>query len=254
MISIGDRVAIVTGGGNGIGKVFCFALAKAGGKVCVADIDDGAAQRVASEIVREGGEALAVTVDVSVGQSVSTMTRAVIEQWGKIHVLVNNAAIVLRCREKVLQSFDEIAEEEWDRVMSVNVKGAWLCTKAVFPQMKEQGYGKIINIASGTIFVGAPYWVHYGASKGAVVGLSRSLARELGPYNISVNVLCPGLVQTEMTEKAFPEYTEEVAKTRCFGRKQYPEDLIGGLLFLAGEHSDFITGQIINVDGGAVFH
>jgi len=254
MITIGERVAIVTGGGHGIGEVYCSALARAGGKVCVADIDEGAAERVSSEIVGEGGEAFAVPVDVTVEKSVLAMARAVTDRWGKIHVLVNNAAIVLRSREKIRQNFDEITEEEWDRMMSVNGKGAWLCARAVCPQMRKQNYGKIINIASGTIFVGAPFWVHYGASKGAVVGLSRSLARELGAYNISVNVLSPGLVQTELTEKAYPEYSEEVARTRCFQRKEYPPDLIGTLLFLASEESDFITGQILNVDGGAVFH
>lgn len=254
MISIGERAAIVTGGGNGIGKAFCLALAGAGGKVCVADIDEAAARAVAAEIVQAGGEAIASAVDVSVEKETAEMARAVTGRWGQIDVLVNNAALVRRFQKKIRQRFDEITEEEWDKMMAVNVKGTWLCAKAVYPQMKKQNRGKIINMASGTFFAGAPQFVHYGASKGAIVSLTRSLARELGPDNISVNVIAPSLTQTEMTGEGDLAYAEEFAQARCFQRKQYPEDLTGALLFLASEHSDFITGQILNVDGGVNFH
>ncbi len=177
------------------------------------------------------GEAIASAVDVSVEKETAEMAREVTGRWGKIDLLVNNAALVRRYQKKIRQRFDKITEEDWDKMMAVNVKGAWLCAKAVYPQMKKQNYGKIVNMASGTYFAGAPLFVHYGASKGAIVSLTRSLSRELGPDNISVNVIAPSLTQTEMTEEIDPAYAEEFAQARCFQRKQYPEDLTDALLF-----------------------
>ena len=253
MFKIAGRTAVVTGGGHGLGRAFAKALADAGANVCIADIDLEAAEDVAGVIRAGGGAAFAIRTDVSRSAATAAMAAATLKAFGRLDILVNNAGIVLR-RERVRQPFDELSEAEWDRVMEVNVKGSWLAARAVIAQMRAQKYGKIINLASGTYFAGAPYWVHYGASKGAVVGLTRSLARELGESNICVNVLCPGLVETEETMRVYPDFVRSMAKARCLQRVEQPDDLIGALLFLASEHSDFMTGQLVNIDGGMFFH
>ncbi len=254
MLGLEGRVIIVTGGAHGLGRAYCEAFGEARARVAVADIQAEPARAVAAGIGARGGSALAVAVDVTDEASVLGMAAEVLGAWGRIDVLVNNAAIVVRFGENPRQPFDQVSVAEWERTMAVNVRGPWLCARAVFPAMKAQGGGKIVNIASGTIFSGAPFWIHYGTSKAAVVGLSRSLARELGPHNIAVNVLSPSLTQTDATEKVYGSYFDEVAKMRCFQRRQVPADLIGAMLFLASDASNFMTGQLLNVDGGAFFH
>lgn len=252
---LAGRVAIVTGGGHGLGEAFSLSLASRGAHVAVVDIDHRAAVEVARSIVDNGGSAMAFSTDVTEAEQLASMANAVAEQWQRIDILINNAAIVLR-RERIRQPFDEIDEEEWNRVMAVNVKGAWLASRAVVPHMRRNGAGKIVNISSGTYYEGAPFWVHYGVSKAALIGLTRSLARELGPDNICVNTLTPGLVETDTTIPAYEnsDFPDILAGRRCFKRRQYPNDLIGALAFLASTESDFITGQILNVDGGMIFH
>ncbi len=248
-----DKVIIVTGGGVGIGRAYSLGLAKEGARVVVADIQEAQARDVASEIQRDGGEALAVPVDVASAEKTRSMAEAALERYGRIDVLVNNAALYSVIKKK---PFSEISEEEWDRVMAVNLKGLFLCAKAVYPAMKKQGKGKIINISSGTTLGGTPFYLHYVTSKGGVIGLTRALARELGPENIAVNAITPGLtISGPQQEGALtPEQLADRRRRRCFQRDQYPQDLVGTVIFLASDDSDFITGQTINVDGGLHMH
>ncbi|MBI4491198.1 MAG: 3-oxoacyl-ACP reductase FabG [Chloroflexi bacterium] len=248
-----DRVAIVTGGGIGIGKVYSRALAAEGARVVVADIAAEAAEQVAVEIVGRGGQALAVRVDVTSVESTEAMARQAVERFGQLDVLVNNAALFTGILPK--KSFDQIGPDEWDRVMAVNTKGPFLCVKAVYPYFRERRAGKIINIASVVAFSGAPGFVHYVASKAAVIGFTRALARELGPHNVTVNAIAPGVTASET---AAPLIAEEdmrfQVQARAIKRVQVPEDIAGAVVFLASPDSDFITGQTLVVDGGLKMH
>ena len=249
-----DRVAIVTGGGKGIGKHYCQALVREGARVAVTDIDEKAARNTARELGDAGFEALAIAVDVSKVGDVKRMVEEVLGCWGRIDILVNNAAIFATLSH---QNFWEIEEEEWDRVMAVNVKGMFLCVREVLPAMKKQGYGKIINISSGTVFKGTPHLLHYVSSKAAVVGLSRALSREVGSMGIRVNVLAPGLTESDTVlelKTTPPAVFEKIRQSRALARTEVPEDLTGTLIYLASQSSDFVTGQTIVVDGGSVTH
>jgi NAD(P)-dependent dehydrogenase (short-subunit alcohol dehydrogenase family) len=245
-------VAIVTGGARGIGKAYALRVFEEGAKVVIADIlDTKEVQRV---IEKKGGEALGLHTDVAEEKSTREMARRTIERFGRIDILINNAAIFADISKK---PFYEITEREWDEVIRVNLKGVFLCCKAVYPQMKKQGKGKIINVASGTFFKGSPDFVHYVTSKGGVIGFTRALAREVGGDGICVNAIAPGFTLSDALKER-PMDSEEYAlsriKSRCFKREEFPEDLTGTIVFLASEDSDFITGQTIVVDGGAALH
>lgn len=250
---LGEKVAIITGGARGIGKAFALRLSKEGARVAVADVLD--CKEVVNAIVGEGREALGLYTDVSKEESTQEMARRVVERFGRIDILVNNAAIMASLGNK---PFHEIPVEEWDEVMRVNLKGPFLCSKAVYPQMKRQKKGKIINISSGTFFKGAPYLMHYAASKGGVIGITRCLASELGNDGICVNAIAPGLTLSEAVKGnpvMFSDDSLEIsARMRCIKRKELPEDLTGTIVFLSSDDSDFITGQTFCVDGGSVFH
>lgn len=245
---LAGRVAIVTGGARHIGARYCRSLAKEGAAVVVADILDGA--KVVEEIKYAGGKALALKVDVSNEEDTNRMATEAVKAFGSIDVLVNNAAIFINIQR---HPFYEISAEEWDRVSAVNIKGPFLCAKAVFAKMKEQRSGKIINISSSTAFWGTPNFLHYVASKAALIGMTRALAREVGEYGICVNAIAPGLVEHE-GQNAPKALTELQLKERSIKRLQTPEDLLGTLLFLASPDSDFMTGQTIVVDGGSIFY
>lgn len=245
---LGGRVAIVTGGARHIGAAYARRLALEGAAVVIADILDGAP--VADEIRSRGGEALALSVDVSDEEATRRMAAEVVKAFGRIDILVNNAAIFINITR---HPFYEITAEEWDRVSAVNIKGPFLCAKAVFPQMKQQKSGKIINISSSTAYWGTPNFLHYVASKAALIGMTRSLAREVGEFGICVNAIAPGLVEHE-GQNAPRALTELQLKERSIKRLQTPDDLMGTLIFLASPDSDFMTGQTIVVDGGSVFH
>lgn len=243
-----DKVAIVTGAAGGIGQVFSLALAQSGAKVVAADLQS--CNSTINKIKEIGGEAIEVLADVTQSDSAEKMAKAAIDAFGAIDIHINNAGIL-----PDMKPFDSISESEWDLVMNVNVKGMWNCAKAVIPYMKEKGKGKIINISSTTFFEGVPMTVHYVASKGAVIGLSRSLSRELTNTGINVNVIAPGLTLTKTTEgqmdsTVLDKVREKVNSSRIIQRDQRPDDLVGALLFLASDDSDFITGQTIAVDGG----
>ncbi|HAJ00238.1 MAG TPA: dehydrogenase, partial [Dehalococcoidia bacterium] len=187
-----DQVLIVTGGAHGIGLAYCEGLAAEGARVVVADIDGQGADAVAASLGEAGHDALAVTTDVSQPESTDTMARLTMERFGRIDGIINNAAIYQR-PAVTRGPFEEIPVEEWDRLMGVNLRGVFLCCRAVVPHMKAQGSGKIVNISSGTVFNGSTQMLHYVTSKAGVIGLTRSLARELGDYNINVNAIAPGL-------------------------------------------------------------
>ena len=246
------RVAIVTGAAQGIGARYAAALAAEGAALVCADVID--AEPVAAQIRAAGGRALALRADVSSAESVRQMAAASVEAFGRIDVLVNNAGLFANL---ALKPFEQIEAVEWDRVMAVNVRGPFECAKAVLPQMRAQGYGKIVNIASATVFKGSPMLLHYVTSKGAVVAMTRSLARELGDAGIRVNTLAPGLTASENT-LANPAWQGAVGAnniaSRAIKREVTPEDLCGTLVFLASAESDFVTGQVIVVDGGSVMH
>lgn len=245
---LAGKVAIVTGGARHIGAAYCRKLAQEGASVVVADILDGGA--VANEIRASGGKALALRIDVSNEDDANHMAVETARTFGRIDILVNNAAIFINIKR---HPFYEIGAEEWDRVSAVNIKGPFLCAKAVFPQMKAQKSGKIINISSSTAYWGTPNFLHYVASKAALIGMTRSLAREVGEFGICVNAIAPGLVEHE-GQNAPKALTELQLKERSIKRLQTPEDLMGTLVFLCSSDSDFMTGQSIVVDGGSIFH
>ncbi len=245
---LAGRVAIVTGGARHIGAAYCRKLAEEGAAVVVADILDG--EPVADQIRSKGGRALALQIDVSNEEGTQRMAADSVKIFGRIDILVNNAAIFINIQR---HPFYEITADEWDRVSAVNIKGPFLCAKAVFPQMKEQKSGKIINISSSTVYWGTPNFLHYVASKAALIGMTRSLAREVGEFNICVNAIAPGLVEHE-GQNAPKALTELQLKERSIKRLQTPKDLLGTLVFLCSSDSDFMTGQTIVVDGGSIFH
>ena len=246
------RVAIVTGGAQGIGARYVQALAAEGAKIVIADIV--AADASVPDLQHVGSEVLQVQTDVTDPASVRKMAESAVNEFGRLDILVNNAAIFTTLGFK---PFAEIESAEWDRVMAVNVRGPFECVKAATPHMARNRYGKIVNIASGTIFKGAPLLLHYVTSKGAILAMTRSLARELGDVGIRVNTIAPGLIMTENVA-ANPSYQATVVEnniaTRALKRAANPDDLIGTLVFLCAPDSDFMTGQCLVVDGGSIMH
>lgn len=243
-----DKVAIVTGGGQGIGRAFCLRLSQEGAKVIIADINLTKAKNVEEEVKKEGLEAKAVSVDVSNEQSVFEMVKECFDFYGRIDILINNAAIFSTIKMKKME---DISVEEWDSIMSVNLKGVFLCCKAVVPIMKKQGNGRIINMSSGAVYLGRPNYIHYVTSKAGVLGFSGSLAREVGEYNITVNSITPGPTYTEVPrETVTEEQKQQMLKMQALKRFQIPGDLVGTIVFLCSDDSSFITGQVFNIDGG----
>jgi NAD(P)-dependent dehydrogenase (short-subunit alcohol dehydrogenase family) len=253
MSRLAGRTAIVTGGAKGIGCHYVDALAGAGAEVMIADVAD-ASTLVAEIAGRYGRNASSSMVcDVSEEPSVQPLVAAAIERFGKIDILVNNAALFAPLEE---QDFTAIDVPLWDRVMAVNVRGPFLMAKHVVPHMKARRYGKIINIGSGSVFRGIPQMLHYVTSKGAVAAFTRSLSRAVGRDGICVNTLAPGFTLSDTLLAVNPGHVqssrEAAIARRAIPRDQHPGDLLGTLVFLASGDSDFLTGQTIAVDGGAV--
>ena len=245
------QVAIVTGAAQGIGAVYAKALAAEGAKLALCDLSVPTA--TISAIRDAGGEAIGQVCDVSDPKAVAALVARTDEAFGGVHVLVNNAAVF---GSLSLKPFQDIDSAEWDLVMKVNVRGSFECAKAVLPVMRRQHYGKIINVASATVFKGMPMLVHYVASKGAIVALTRSIAREVGDLGICVNCLAPGLTMSEAVKSKdnWDAFITSNIASRCIKREETADDLIGALLFLASSDSNFTTGQTIVVDGGSVTH
>jgi NAD(P)-dependent dehydrogenase (short-subunit alcohol dehydrogenase family) len=245
-----DKVVIVTGGAKGIGRAYCLGVAGEGARVVVADIADP--KPVASELEAKGAQALGVECDVSREADTQRLATETLARFGRIDVLVNNAALYGTLKRR---PFMEIPVEEWDRVMAINLRGLFLTARAVFPSMKAQGKGKIINIASSTFFKGVAHYIHYTTSKGGVVGFTRSLARELGEFGIRVNAIAPGFTLSGENEKNISEERKRAnVDARMLKRHELPEDLVGTLVYLASDDSDFMTGQTLLVDGGGNVH
>ncbi len=248
-----NKVAIVTGAGRGIGRAYALRFVDEGAKVAVAEIIFENAQKVVKEIEARGGEALALHTDVSDEASTIEMSMKTMERFGAIDILINNAGYFYGLQAR---AWDAWTIEDWTRSFQVNTIGSWLCAKAVTPYMIAEGKGKIINISSTTVNIGYPYLLPYTCTKGAIIALTRSLATSLGRYGINVNSISPGLTLSEATVEATDrniQAEEGVAKARALRRNEYPEDLVGAAVFFASEDSDFITGQILNVEGGSVF-
>lgn len=242
-----DKSVIITGGGGKLAKAYAMAFAREGAKLSLPDIVS--ADPVVKAIRDMGGTAISTACDVTNEQSVKAMVEATVAQFGGVDVLINNAAYFMNVKKSV---FWEMAADEFDKAMAVNVRGVWLCAKAAVPHMIKQGKGKIINVSSSVALSGNPNYIHYVGSKGAVIAMTRAMARELGDYNIGVNTIAPGFTVTE-GRQVDPEYERIRNEARCFKRTQVEGDLVGTVLFLASPDSDFMTGQLLLVDGGGLF-
>lgn len=251
---LGGRTIVVTGGAHGIGRAYCHRLAVEGAAVMVADIDGPAAASVARAIRQQGGQALDAALDVTDLEALREMAASAVATFGGIDGLINNAGM-LTILPISRVGFEDIPEAEWQRVIDVNLKGTWYACRAVVPYLRERGGGSIVNIGSGTFFNGSPTRIHYVASKGAIMGFTRTLARELGPDRIRVNTLVPGSTLSE--EEPSPrmvEMRERQAVTRAFPRLELPEDLTGTAVYLLSDDSAYVTGQAIVVEGGGILH
>jgi len=245
------KVAIVTGGARGLGKMFALGLAEEKAKVVVADIMEDGAKQTAQEIQAKGGTGMGLRVDVTSEQDTLRMAEETVKAFGRIDILVNNAAMIYGITRK---PFVEIPLEEWDRLMTVNLKGPFLCCRAVFPQMERQGKGKIINLSSETAFTGSRNFIHYVTSKGGIISFTRSLAAELGPHKICVNAVAPGFTDSESARTVIDDISNYDVGPTPLKRLEQPGDLVGAVLFLASDDSDFITGQALVVNGGRYMH
>ena len=247
-----DKVVIITGAARGLGQEYARQFARRGASVAVNDLRD--CSETLKIIEQEGARGLAAETDVTSAESAAAMAAAVVQAFGRIDVLVNNAALYGSLH---FAPFDKLDEAEWDATMNVNVKGIWQCCKAVLPTMKEQNSGSIINISSLAATYGMPNGLHYTASKAAVIGATRGLARELGRYYIRVNAVAPNVVNTDATGEVFKDKKDKVVEVtlsqQAIRSPLETEDIVGTVLFLGSDHSRLITGQTIMVDGGTVF-
>ncbi|MER7498903.1 SDR family oxidoreductase [Nonomuraea pusilla] len=248
-IAATPRTVVVTGAAGGLGRAFSLAFAREGCRVVAADIDADGAGETAGLVADAGGEAVAVAVDVTEQESTRRLARTAADAFGPVDVLVNNAAVYAGLTR---QPFDRIDPSEWDRVLAVNAKGTWLCTTALLPHLRRPG-ARIVNIASATVLSGSPLWLHYVASKGAVIAMTRVMARELGEQGITVNALAPGFTLTEASYGLIEDAAGYGLDRGALKRPCEPEDVVGAALFLASPASGYVTGQTLVVDGGRQF-
>jgi NAD(P)-dependent dehydrogenase (short-subunit alcohol dehydrogenase family) len=244
-----EKVAIVTGARRGMGKTHALALAKAGAKVVVSDISQEDCEKVVKEIEKNGGEALAIKCDVTQKEEVDNMVKVAVGKWGKVDILINNAGIAQ------FFPFLEMKEEDWDRTININLKGYFLCAQAAAKEMAKQKSGVIVNIASvamGQVGIGFPNIAHYCASKGGIVGMTEALAIELAPYNIRVNAISPGMIETPMIDpvKQDKQSMEGLIARLPLHRVGKPEEVSNLVLFLASDASSYMTGSTVVIDGG----
>ena len=238
------RVAIVTGGAQGIGKSIATQLALAGANVVIADVAEEMAKSTAEEISQKGSEAVSIVVDVSSLSSVEEMVKKTLDKFDRIDILINNAGIT---RDALVM---RMKEEDWDMVLDINLKGAFNCIKIVSPIMMKQRFGKIVNIASIVGINGNAGQANYSASKGGLIALTKTCAKELASRQINVNAVAPGFIQTSMTERLSAEVREKLSSQIPLGKIGNPDDVANAVLFLVSEKSSYITGEVIKVDGG----
>ena len=251
---LAERVILITGGGHGIGRAYALRCAAEGASVAVIDIDEDAARRTAAHIADAGGVGIGWRADVTDLASLQAAVAEINSEWGGIDGLVNNAGMLTVIPISRV-GFEDIPDEEWDAVLEVNLKGVWLSTRAVVPAMRRRGGGSIVNIGSGTYFLGTPTRAHYVASKGGVIGLSRVLSRELAADNIRVNVVVPGsTLSEENPDEATIEMRSRPLANRSIKRIEVPEDLAGAVVFFLSQDSAYITGQTLVVEGGGILH
>ena len=244
------NVVIVTGGARGIGRAYCHGLAEEGASLVIADLNG--ADDVVAEVADLGAEAISVITDVSSPESTEAMAAAAVERFDRIDSLVNNAAFYTTATHAPM---DELTPEEWDLCYAVNVKGSWLCARAVIPTMKRQQSGSIVNVASMTVNDGTPGFLHYVSSKSAIWGLTRAMSRELGPHGIRVDGKLAPYARHDQEYAAKQSHVDDIIKSRrALQRTQVPDDMVGTLLYLLSPWSDFVTGQNIWVNGGSAFH
>ena len=249
--SLAGRVVVVTGGGQGIGRGYAHYFAAQGAIPVIAEIDGTNASRVADEVEREHGPALALETDVGDEDSVAAMASQTLDAFGRIDILINNAAVFSRI---TMAPFWELPVEEWKAAMHVNITGSMLCARAVVPAMMQAGWGRIINVSSGTHVKGRPNYLHYITSKSAMVGMSRSMARELGPWGITVNTFWPGVMQTEIERPSVPRHMfETMTRAQALPRQGTIHDLAKAMLFICSDEAGYISGQNLVVDGGSSF-
>jgi NAD(P)-dependent dehydrogenase (short-subunit alcohol dehydrogenase family) len=247
--SVADKIVVVTGAGQGLGRAFAKAFASAGAQVVIAERNVEKARAVEREIAAGNGHATVFETDVADEESVKRLGASIEQSFGRADVLINNAAIFSTLE---MRPFEQIPLAEWEQVLRVNVTGPFLCARAVLPLMRRNKWGRIINMASGAVTLGRPNYLHYIASKAALEGMTRSMARELGNEGITVNAILPGATYTEIERKTVtPEQKERITAMQSIQRPQVPDDLLGVILFLASDASAFMTGQALTVDGGA---
>ncbi len=246
---LAGRTILITGAATGIGQAFAVGAAAQGANVVVADMNP--ADETVAAVQAAGGQALAVRVDVADNDSVQAMASAALQRFGRIDGLINNAAYF---REIKLTPFEELDPAQWDRIFAVNVKGVWQCCKAVMPAMRTQHSGAIVNIASVVAVAGQPGYLHYVATKGAVLAMTKGLAKECGAHNVRVNVIAPGFVITDATRNRPIEWQQSFLKARAISREQRPDDLVGTALYLLSDLAGFVSGQTIVVDGGHIMY
>ena len=244
-----DRTIVITGAATGIGQAFAIGCAAQGANVVVADMN--AADETVAAVEAAGGRAIAVRVDVADDASTRAMADAALKRFGRIDGLINNAAYF---REVKLTPFEELDPAQWERIFAVNVKGVWQCCKAVMPALREAKGGSIVNIASVVAVAGQPGYLHYVATKGAVLAMTKGLAKECGPHKVRVNVIAPGFVITDATRNRPIEWQQSFLKARAISREQRPEDLVGTALYLLSDLAGFVSGQTIVVDGGHIMY
>jgi 3-oxoacyl-[acyl-carrier protein] reductase len=247
-MTIKQRVVVITGGGQGIGRQYAIEFAAQGDAVVIADLNGENAEAVHQEIQAQGGTSLAVATNVADKESVDSMVQASVDRFGTVDVLINNAAIFSALKMK---PFDEISVDEWEKVFAVNSRGVFLCAQAVAPYMKKQLSGRIVNISSSVVTTGRANYAHYVASKGAVSAFNKSLATELGEYNITSNVVSPHGIVTEIPRETITDdQWADILGEQAIKRKGTPKDVVSAVLFLASEEAGYITGQTLLVDAG----